>query len=155
MVTRHRLVSKWSIAQGNGLAMVAASARWDFRSLLAFVAFAVIRIGRSLRMDAADHVAGHGVWTVVTMGHADHRWRRLEAGQMSARRSRPPARLSRHRFLSSVMTPSQNLAPSSPRAQPQTQHVFATVDIDGHGDIDGPVHHHMIGYGTLTTIASK
>ena len=23
-------------------------------------------------------------------------------------------------------------------AQPQTQHVFATVDIDGHGDIDGP-----------------
>ena len=32
-------------------------------------------------------------------------------------------------------------------AQPQTQHVFATVDIDGHGDIDGPVHHHMIGTG--------
>ena len=80
------------------------------------------------------------VWTVV-LGHT--------ASMASAKPVSPSQQTTSTsvtpRFLSSVMTPSQNLAPSSPLPSHRPNTCLRPSTSTGHGDIDGPVHHHMIG----------
>ena len=73
------------------------------------------------------------VWTVV-LGHT--------ASMASGEACQPVAADHQHVCHAPVLEFGDDAQPEFGAfvslAQPQTQHVFATVDIDGHGDIDGP-----------------